>query len=192
MVEHLTVQLPGRVVAAQARPGEPGDGAAPADPEAAEWLRQQMQQELQADRSRLAGAIRAVEGAAAEIRQFQAELLAEAEQQLLELALDIARRVLMQEIRAQRYEIEPIVTEALRQIPVRRDVVVHLHPDDHAQCKLGGRDEAADGAAGVRFVADADVRPGECRIETPQGVVESRVEAHLSEITEALKDAERE
>ena len=115
-------------------------------------------------------------------------MLAEAEPQLVRLAVDIAQKVLMQEIQAGHYEIDPIVTEAMKQVPARCEVVVHLHPDDHARCEAAR--QLGDDAEGVRFVADPNVRPAECVLQTGEGVVESGVETNLARIGEALTGAE--
>ena len=42
----------------------------------------------------------------------------------------------------------------------------------------------------VRFVADPEIGRAECVVETPEGIVESTLDAHLSEIGEALKAPE--
>ena len=74
----------------------------------------------------------ALRKAAAEVVREHREFLAQAEEQLLDLAIDIARKVLMQEVQAQRYEIQPIVAEALKRVPEELDVTVYLNPDDLA------------------------------------------------------------
>jgi len=140
-------------------------------------------QELQAELAALRQARQAVETAAAECQDLSRRLRAEAEAQLMELSVEIARKVLMQEIRAQRYEIEPIVQEALRRLPACQQVTVHLNAQDLARCPA-----ASEGKAGgnVRFLADPAVQPGECLVETPDGSVESSLEGHLQEIGRAL------
>ncbi|MFW6133303.1 MAG: FliH/SctL family protein [Planctomycetota bacterium] len=124
--------------------------------------------------------------AASELSALRRQVLDEAEQQLLDLAVDIASKVLAQEIRAERYEIEPIVREALSRVSGGDEVVVRLNPSDHRRCGL----EEADLGEGVRLVADASVQPAECRVETGGGVVASTVEGQLDEMREALKAPE--
>ena len=90
----------------------------------------------------------------------------------------------MQEIQAERYQIDPIVTEALRRVPSHGGVVVHLNPGDCARCQAAVKQEGA--PEQVRFVADVNVQPAECLLETPEGIVESSVEGHLAAIAEGL------
>lgn len=195
MAQRVSVQLPGHlraVAVGDVAPGPAWAGAAlamQAQPE--EGPQEQVEQarkEIEAERRRLQQACKALAGAVQQLQHAQAELAAKAEEQLLALALDIARKVLAQEIQAGRYEIDPIVTEALRQLPARCDVTVRLHPDDHAQCKaaleLGGDSES------IRFVADANVLRGECFLETSEGTVDAGVETQLGEIAEALRQPE--
>ncbi|HUT02224.1 MAG TPA: FliH/SctL family protein [Phycisphaerae bacterium] len=165
-------------------PASPGAAAAAEARRAAEAERQleETHQQLRADSQALRQARAALDRASGEVRQA---VLAEAEQQLLDLALGIARKVLRQEIQAGRYEIDPIVAEAMEHIPARCEVTVHLHPDDYARCRAIAA--GPDDSNGPRFVADANVLPGECFLETSEGTVESSVETQLSEITHALK-----
>ena len=149
---------------------------------------EQAHRELQVEQERLRQACTALERGRERLGQFQADLVAQAETQLLELAMDIARKVLAQEIQAGRYEIEPIVAEAMKQRPARCDVTVHLHGDDFAHCEAARQDTGDSG--GLRWVADANIAPGECLLETDQGTISSTVDGQLAEIAEALRQPE--
>jgi flagellar assembly protein FliH len=160
--------------------GEPGEQAAAA-------LRRQMEQSLQRDKAALASAQQALQQAAAQIQQLQQQVVAEAEEQLVQLAVEIAQKVLAQEIKAEGYDIDPIVKEALEQAPVRKNVVVRLNPADLSRCEVAG---AQDEEGEIRFVADADVPPAGCVVETGEGVVESAPAQRLDEVADALKESE--
>jgi len=159
--------------------------------ELAEILRQELEQhrrqfaeELEVEQGKVQQACRAARSAAEALRRLREGLLAEAEEQLVALALDIARKVLMQEVAAGRYEIAPILAEALQHVPGQGEVVVHVNPEDHARCRETG--QLADDAGNVRFVADPKVRPAECLLETSEGTIESSMEANLARVGEAL------
>ncbi len=162
-------------------------GAAPADGEA---MQRQAQAQLERETGEIARAKSALLAAADRLTELQAEVIRDSEQPLLDLAVGIARKVLMQEIQAGRHEIEPIVRQALSLVSGRRDVTVHLHPDDLARCELVGAGEDTQRDGTVRFVADPSVGRAECVVEGPEGFVASRIEAHLDEVSEALKSAE--
>ena len=80
---------------------------------------QEMERQLQVERAGLQQACQAARNAAEQLAQLQAGMVAEAEEQLAALAVEIARKVLMREIRTGRHEIDPIVTEALQHITQR-------------------------------------------------------------------------
>jgi flagellar assembly protein FliH len=181
--EARTARTPRRV-SDRVAAGEAEQAARLAEHQRAAAQLAEQQRQTQAEGTRLASACQALTRAAQQVEGFRAELLAEAEGQLLSLAVEIARKVLMQEIQAGRYQIDPIVAEALRRVPAHGGVVVHLNPGDCAQCQAAARQEGE--APQVRFVADVNVQPGECLLETPEGIVESSVEGHLAAIAEGL------
>ncbi|HET6427272.1 MAG TPA: FliH/SctL family protein [Phycisphaerae bacterium] len=166
---------------------EGGPASAPPRPDPdGEHLRRQ----VKAERDQLAQARGALASAATGVAELEGRLIRQAERQMLELALEIAARVLCQEIRAARPEIAPIVAEALRRVPSDREVVIHLHPDDLACCRQAQEADEPDGEGAVRFVADPAVPRAGCVIETAEGVVESTVEGNLQRLGEALRGQE--
>ncbi|KKL12282.1 hypothetical protein LCGC14_2537310, partial [marine sediment metagenome] len=150
----------------------------------------QVNARVEAEREQLQAARQAMLEAAGKLQSLREDLLKDAEAQLLDLAVNIARKILMGEIEAGRYEIEPIVREALMRVPSCHDVEVHLNPDDLSECKMA--QESGDAAQGerVRFVPDPGVNRADCVIRTPEGTVDATVEAKLSEALEAMKAQE--
>lgn len=190
MAKRATLQLPGRPLAvkvasdAAARAAQ-ADGPQTPQPDANSPL----DPDLPDPQAELNLARQALGDGLAKLDTLRAQLVRQAEQQLLELALDIARKVLMQEIQAGRYEIDPIVKEALRHVPPRQTAVAHLHPDDWARCQMA-QEPSADDAGRIRFVADPSVPRAECVLETSEGIVQAAVNDHLDGIGEALGGAE--
>lgn len=153
-----------------------------------EQLREQMNRELQKERAAVASSQKALREAARQLNEIQQQVVADAEQQLVELAVEIAGKILAQEIKSQGYEIDPIVKEALSQAPTRKSVVVRLNPEDLSRCELAGGQDDSD--ADIRFVADAGVPPAGCVVETEEGVVESDPQQRLKDVGENLKEPE--
>jgi flagellar assembly protein FliH len=143
--------------------------------------------ETEAEKSRTVAAAMALLDAAARLDAWRRELPARIESQLVELAVGIARKVLCQELQAGRYDIEPIVREALAGLDLRAGAVVHLNPDDLRRGGLAPSE--AGGGETVRYIADPQVAPGECIVETPEGTVEATVEHQLARVSEGLKDS---
>ena len=144
---------------------------------------------LQAQRAELASARAALVSGLKQVAELRDSVIKAAEQQIVQLAIDVARKVLMQEIQAGRYEIDPIVQAALAQVTSWQEVVVHLNPEDFARCRQA-QESSRDDSSGVRFAADPAVKRSECVLETAQGVVRSATEEHLREIASALQEPE--
>ena len=155
-----------------------------------EQVQLQMQEQINAELAEFRTARNALTRAHAQFQDLNAQFCNEAEQQLLGLSLEIARKVLMQEIKAERHEVDPIVREALSRLPGQVDAVVLLHPADLARCELAGQDQDACDIEGVSFVADDEVRRGECLVRTLHGTVESSIDGHIDEIAQALTQSE--
>lgn len=199
MLEHLEVKLPGLLRAvsiATGQNGGPPTGAGPSEDRAGaaadqqEFIHSQVEERVEADLTALRMAKAALGKAVDKCREAREKIIEQTEGQLLNLSIEIAQKILMQEIQAERYQIEPIVREALSRIPQRTDVVVHLHPDDLARCELAKQDGPDSAQATVRFIADPGVDRGECLLLTSEGTVKSTVEEHLAEITKTLKSPE--
>jgi len=181
-VQQLSVKVPVavtgvRVVAGpvgQAQPAAPRKAAADKSPAV----------DPEAERRDLASATEALHQACGQVRAAHQEFLKHAERQLVDLAIEIAAKVLMQQIGSQQYQIEPIVREALEKLPQDLDIVVRLNPDDLSRC---GDTVLAGRAGKVAFEPDPAVPRGGCRVETPQGLIQSDVAERLAELAEALK-----
>ncbi len=151
-------------------------------------LQADLDKHLQAETATLRQAHAALAAAAEQLNAAQSSLAKQAEGELLELAMAIAKQVLAQEIQAQSYDIGPIVQRALAQVPTRRGAEIRLNPADLHRAKQAGADLPEGGSAGdLRFVADADVPPAGCIVETDEGVVESTVEAQMETAAEVLQ-----
>jgi len=158
--------------------GDAGTGASPAPGD------------LEAERAGLARARHALERAAAKIADLHQAVLAECEDHLLDLAIDVARKVIAQEVQAGRHDIEPIVREALRLAPPKREVVVHLNPEDLAAAEDAGNGRPGGTLKHLHLAADASLGRGECIVETAEGTVEARIDDQLAHLHRIMTDPE--
>jgi len=110
MVKRLEIQLAHKLAAVSVvtnRGGEPAAGSAPGasrEPNANDRLRTQMQRRLDAEITQVRSTCNALNAAALKLQELQENFVKQAEEQLLELAIEIAGKVLVQEIRAERPE----------------------------------------------------------------------------------------
>ncbi|HPY76402.1 MAG TPA: FliH/SctL family protein [Anaerohalosphaeraceae bacterium] len=135
---------------------------------------------------RLLQAAKALEQAAEEIREFGRQMLTSHREQLIQLSIEIAARILAKDIQQRNYEIEKIVNQALEEIPQGRPVTVKLNPEDlkayqQVLSQMEGRKPTH-----IHPVADGTIGPGQCVLETEQGVIEWMIEELLKRISDAL------
>lgn len=129
--------------------------------------------------------------AAAKLQEACDEVFARHREEIAKLAVEIARKILMQKVKKGDYEIESIVTEALLHAPSRQDVVVRLNPEDLAQClRAQPQDEQGGALAGVQLVADPSIGRAECILESPKGIIKSLIDENLERIGKALGKAD--
>lgn len=159
------------------------------------------QQLRQAEQS-ITRACQALQDAAKKVTDFQENIFRQARAQIAKLSVEIAAKILRREIQKQNYDIEAMVSQALENSPTCEGVVVHLNPDDLACVQKTikpGSDAGPDSASeepgkwspleNVNLVADLNIKPAECLLETPQGMIESFIDAQLQQIAEVLKNA---
>jgi flagellar biosynthesis/type III secretory pathway protein FliH len=135
---------------------------------------------------RLRQAAAALEQAAEEIGNFSRQLFSSHREQLIRLSIEIAAKVLAKEIHQRNYEIEKIISQALEEVPQGRPVTVKLNPEDLKTYQQILSQKDAQTLSHIHPVADGSVGPGQCIIETEQGVIEWIIEEHLKRISDAL------
>lgn len=95
--------------------------------------------------------------------------------QLLELACDIARQVVRQELTVNTRQLRTVIGEALEMIvDDGLPATVRMHPEDLALMKDALVETLGENAPD--FVADATITPGGCLIHTPSMAVDATVE----------------
>ena len=96
-------------------------------------------------------------------------------QDVLQLACDIARQVVRQELRVNTAALQPVVAEALGMLVADgRPATVRLHPADLELAGTALREEFANPP--LQWLADADVPPGGCRVEAAGTVIDGSLQ----------------
>jgi flagellar assembly protein FliH len=120
-----------------------------------------------------------------ELRGRFAELESGGAEQVLQLALAIARQVVRREVEVDTGAVLPALREAVAAvIDQQAHPRVHLHPDDleHLSADLD-----ADGMLkGCRFVADATLRRGGCRVETAHSDIDATLQSRWRRVLAAV------
>ncbi len=119
-----------------------------------------------------------------ELRTLRTDLLQKAEQQVVQLALAIARRITHREV-----SLDPELLAAMGRVALDRlsgtsSATIRLHPDDYAAVVRTGGASHGDGVTTI--VADPAVRRGGCLVQSEFGVIDVGVDAQIQEIARTL------
>ncbi len=98
---------------------------------------------------------------------------------ILDLACDIARQVVRQELQSNTGHLRAVIGEALEQIVEDGlPTTVRMHPDDLALMRGALMETLGENAP--EFVADATISPGGCLVQTPSTTVDATIEKRWS------------
>jgi len=121
-----------------------------------------------------------------ELAGWRSRLRAEAEADLIKLALAIARRVLRRELAIDPEALHGLVLAALEKLQAQEICRVKVHPS-HAAAVTGYLSQTLTGAA-VDVIPDPSREPGSVVFETSRGNLDASVETQLQEIERGLAD----
>ena len=118
------------------------------------------------------------------------EMDAVVEDQLVQLALTVAKHLVRRELRIDPSQVIAIIRETVALLPASaRDVRVHLHPEDAAVVR-----EKLAAPAGERvwtIVEDPVMGRGGCRVTTDTAHIDARLETRIGTVVSALLGEER-
>ncbi len=147
--------------------------------------------QTEAENKKIRQAARALEQAAGDIREYGRQLVGSHREQLIRLSIEIAAKVLAKEIHDRNYDMERILSQALEEVPKGKPVTVKLNPEDLKTCQQTLSQPSSGPPESIQLTADWTVRPGECIVQTEQGVIEWIIEDHLKRISAALLGSDR-
>jgi len=110
------------------------------------------------------------------------------EQHAVALAVAIASRLCRREISRQPTITLAWIREALEMAAGNAEIVLRLHPDDHAglAAQIEAITRELTGLGNVRIVADGSIAAGGCRVDTEFGSLDQQLEQQLARIAEEL------
>lgn len=119
-----------------------------------------------------------------EMTGLRAQMIRDTEQQMVSLALAVARRIIQREISLDRDLLIAIARVALDRLGESAKVSVRLNPDDYAA--TGSARSAEWNGTQVSVAADPRVPRGGCRVESDFGAIDAGVDAQIEELAHAL------
>ncbi|MFA5423434.1 MAG: FliH/SctL family protein [Phycisphaerae bacterium] len=153
----------------------------------AQYASQEDAARLQVQKAQLAQTCSNLRNIVETLAGMESVLFSRYKDEIINLAVEISRKVLAHRIEQDDYKIADVIKQALEDSPVQNEIVIRLNPKDYAQVEKLSKDGSLDFAKGVTFVSDAAISPAQCLLETPKGIVESFIDEHLEKISAALK-----
>lgn len=125
-----------------------------------------------------------------ELARAREELAARYEEDIVELALAVAARIVRKESSLGADTVRELLRETLPRMGGAVKITITVHPDDMAAIEQDARQLAslAEGRAGVTWVTDEAVTRGGCVVETERGGVDASVETRVERIVESMLD----
>jgi flagellar assembly protein FliH len=119
-----------------------------------------------------------------QIAGLNAEITAGAESELVELAIEIAQKIVAREVTIDREIALTLVKVSLKRLNSRTIARVHLNPEDFAFVQ--SHREKLDFHGSLEFVEDRSISGGGCLIRTDTGDIDARIESQFDEIAHGL------
>ena len=144
---------------------------------------EQAHAQVAAHAAQLAEALAALDAATNALAERQSFVVADVEQQMTTMALQIAEAIVGRELHTAHDPGVEAISRALRLAPKRADAIAHLNPGDVATL---GDLAALAGDRNVTVVADAAVEPGGCVLDVGACRIDAQVGPALARVREAL------
>jgi flagellar assembly protein FliH len=114
----------------------------------------------------------------------RAEILAESEQEIIDLVLLIARKVIKVISENQRNIIISNVVQALRKVKGRGNIIIRVNMADLKLATEHIKDfiKMVEGAKSIQVIEDSTVDEGGCIVETDFGEIDARISSQLAEL----------
>ncbi len=139
---------------------------------------------LEAGSARTEAMLRQLTQTIEELAHLRKAMIRQTEEQMVRLALAMAKRVVRREIALDKDFALAMARVALDRLGERTSTSIRLHPDDFAVA--AGRQVEEWAGAHVSVVSDAAVTRGGCVVESDLGMVDGTIEAQFDEIARAV------
>lgn len=118
------------------------------------------------------------------------QMMKDAERQIIDIALAVARKILAYEIAENPMVVLPLVKAALEKVSDQEEIVIRVSSEDFEAVLLAkkelqnmvGREHA------LKITPDRTIESGSCVIDTSYGTVDARVDTQFSTIKKVLED----
>jgi len=131
----------------------------------------------------------ALETTLAELDGIRQKIRQHMEQEVVELALHVARKVVRHELTVSQDAIVCVVKEAMHQLDDPGKISIRLHPEDLKRIQGAGErlKSVMENLDSIHFEEDTGIDCGGCYIQTEYGEIDARIEEQLHTIEEAFR-----
>ena len=128
--------------------------------------------------------LQAMTGIVTDVSELKKNILEHAEEQIIQLSLAIAEKVIHHEVTTNREVIQNVLRDAIKNIVDRENMKIRVHPHDFRYMMEIKSDflQKFDGIRNIVFEADETVLRGGAIIETLFGEVDARLDQQYHEI----------
>jgi flagellar assembly protein FliH len=142
---------------------------------------------LEAGTTRAEAMLRRLAQTLDELKALRGTLVRQTEQQMVQLALAIAKKILRREAAVDQDLIVAMARVALERVGESGIATIRLNPEDYASTVQRHGDHWA--GARVKVVADPAVSRGGCLVESEFGFVDASVDAQFEQVAQAMADS---
>jgi flagellar assembly protein FliH len=132
----------------------------------------------------LINVFRALRASSETIHNMRDKIFRESEDELINLIMLVARKVITHEISQNRSILAKVVQSALAGLSAREEITVRINPDDY-QLVTSGRDDLLHAELlneRLQLKPDPSVEAGFCLVDTDMGTVDASLEGQLEQI----------
>jgi flagellar assembly protein FliH len=136
----------------------------------------------------LINVFRALRASSETIHNMRDKLFRESEDELINLIMLVARKVILQEITQDRSILTRIVQNALAGLSAREEITVRISPDDFLLVTSGRDDVLHNELLNDRLLLkpDPSVATGFCLVDTAMGTIDASLEGQMDQLYRSL------
>ncbi|MCK4887409.1 MAG: hypothetical protein KAS96_08480 [Planctomycetes bacterium] len=142
---------------------------------------------VRAEEERISQFCQTLENVSKKLTSLYEKSIPEHKEQIAQLCVEIARKILIKKVDEGDYKIETMVQEILNNSPGGKEIKIYLNPTDCRQCQKIQKEENT--FEDIAFLADPEVGKAECIFESTKGNIESFIDSKLKQVAEELKKA---
>lgn len=122
---------------------------------------------------------------------IRTQLMKGAEEEVVELAMTIASKVIRSHVEVKRDAVVQLAVEALERAVAAGYYTIFVNPEDVGFLKeyISELRRSASGNSRIHIVPDSSIGEGGCKVETENGIVDVTLESQLEQIRKTLREA---